>query len=207
MTPNMLQAFVCAELGELWDAESQVSQHLPHMVQRVRDGRTRRLVRSRVDQSQLHAERFDELLKFYGHSANSRSCARVRQSLSEYERRIADPLLDPDEVVVSQLMRIDDYSIAACTFAVRCAEAVADVAGAMTLTGIIAEKHAAKEALSECSRMLVRTHGSLAATASTCASNRHRTWRAADELESHEQRYSVVNSPRHSPAYVPRLRD
>jgi ferritin-like metal-binding protein YciE len=150
MHAEMLRSFVQAELGELCDAERVHLAALPHMATVVRDARKQRMIRSRIPQAHLHAEQLHELLANYADS-DSRSCGRIRQLVRSYERACLAPAVDADEAVVAHLLRMDDYLIAASTFALRCAEAIAETPCAMKLGEILAAKECAREALTECS--------------------------------------------------------
>lgn len=147
----MLRSFVRSELAELWDAERVHLTVLPHMVTVVKDVRKQRMIRSRIPQAHLHAEQLHQLLKTSDARDDARSCSRIRQLARNYERASIAIPAEMDELAVVHLLRMDDYSIAALTFALRCAEAIADTSVALTLTSVRAERYCARDALAECS--------------------------------------------------------
>ena len=195
MHADMLRSFIRAELGELLDAERVHLAVLPHMVTVVRDARKQRIIRTRIPQARLHSEQLHEVWEANNARGAERSCGRIRQLVRSYERACGALSTDADEVAVSHLLRMDDYLIAACTFALRCAEAISETPTALTLSGILAAKQCAREALAECSaRAVFRRTGE---SSSQRTLNRHRP--SSVKVENLDNASAIFDDVRHSP--------
>jgi ferritin-like metal-binding protein YciE len=192
----MLKSFVAAELGDLWDAEREILRILPRVAARLRDAHARSLVLERIPLSEVHERCFRTLLELHRHPEKTRACARVRQLAGDCDRVCNDACYPRDSVLVSKLLRTDEYSLAACILASRCAEAIADISTVLALAGIIAEKHASRAALLEHAARSEPT-----GSADSPAGARHcpRRWPDDDWQASP---ISALDHPRHSPSYA-----
>lgn len=202
MTAHLLSAFVFAELSELWDAEHEVQRIYPHMIVNCAGLRTRRVLRERSVESARHLEQFQTLLRGYEHTGAPRCCTRVRQWVADYTRMAADPLNDAEAVASAHLLKIDDFMIAGCTLASRCAQAVADLSTVQAVDRIQAEKSEARNALVEAMQKSGTFPGGFRLVRESGA--RHRCWLASAEF-SGDEHSPVLSNPRHSPTRVPEL--
>lgn len=195
MSSDMLKAFLCAELGELWDAERVMLCVLPQVVAQVKDAQLGRIIRARMPLVQLHSEHVQRLLAGYS-AEEERSCARIRRLASDYGR-MCSGTTNIDEAAALQLLRMDDYSIAAGTFAFRCSRAVGDLTTAMTLDGMIGEKQGSRESLAE-SAIGSRAISQLIVATRKRTFPRNHPFRPIID-DGVDRAHSVANDSRHSP--------
>ncbi|HXI32412.1 MAG TPA: DUF892 family protein, partial [Vicinamibacterales bacterium] len=63
------------ELGDLYDAETQMIRTLPRLVEAARAPELREALKKHCDESRLHLERLELIFTHWGERRGSRSCA------------------------------------------------------------------------------------------------------------------------------------
>src|SRR3954470_18096089 len=107
------------ELGDLYDAETQMIRTLPRLVEAARAPELREALRKHCDESRLHLERLELIFTHWGERRRSKACAGLAGIVQEADERLNQAETDDarDAAIIGVAQRIEHYEIAAygCT--------------------------------------------------------------------------------------------
>ena len=103
------------ELGDLYDAETQMLRALPRLVERTRAPELRDALNKHCDESRLHLERLDLIFTHWGERRRARPCAGLAGIVQEADDRLNEVTTDDarDAAIIGVAQRIEHYEIAA----------------------------------------------------------------------------------------------
>ncbi|HKB09672.1 MAG TPA: DUF892 family protein [Vicinamibacterales bacterium] len=103
------------ELGDLYDAETQMIRTLPRLVEAARAPELRDALRKHCDESRLHLERLELIFTHWGERRRSKPCAGLAGIVQEADERLNDATTDDarDAAIIGVAQRIEHYEIAA----------------------------------------------------------------------------------------------
>jgi ferritin-like metal-binding protein YciE len=103
------------ELGDLYDAETQMLRALPRLVERTRAPELRDTLNKHCDESRLHLERLELIFTHWGERRKSRPCAGLAGIVQEADDRLNEVTTDDarDAAIIGVAQRIEHYEIAA----------------------------------------------------------------------------------------------
>src|SRR5262252_6913971 len=103
------------ELGDLYDAETQMIRALPRLVDAARAPELRDALRKHCDESRLHLERLELIFTHWGERRRSKPCAGLAGIVQEADERLNEVTTDDvrDAAIVGVAQRIEHYEIAA----------------------------------------------------------------------------------------------
>jgi ferritin-like metal-binding protein YciE len=110
-----LRDLYVAELQDLYDAEQLVLQVLPGMAARATSGELRAAFERHYDQTRVHIDRLDLLLRQLNERAAGATCEGIRGVVQEAHRRSAEAERGEvlDAALIAAAQRIEHYEIAA----------------------------------------------------------------------------------------------
>src|SRR4029079_1081781 len=103
------------ELGDLYDAETQMIRALPRLADAARAVELRETLKRHCDESRLHLERLELIFTHWGERRRSKPCAGVAGIVQEADERLNDAATDDvrDAAIIGAAQRIEHYEIAA----------------------------------------------------------------------------------------------
>ena len=103
------------ELGDLYDAETQMLRTLPRLVERTRAPELRDALNKHCDESRLHLERLELIFTHWGERRKARPCAGLAGIVQEADDRLNEVTTDDarDAAIIGVAQRIEHYEIAA----------------------------------------------------------------------------------------------
>jgi ferritin-like metal-binding protein YciE len=103
------------ELGDLYDAETQMLRTLPRLVEAARAPDLREALKRHYDESRLHLERLELIFTHWGERRRARPCAGIAGIVQEADERLNDVATDDvrDAAIIGMAQRIEHYEIAA----------------------------------------------------------------------------------------------
>jgi ferritin-like metal-binding protein YciE len=103
------------ELGDLYDAETQMIRALPRLVEAARAPELREALRKHCDESRLHLERLELIFTHWGERRRSKPCAGLAGIVQEADERLNQAETDDarDAAIIGAAQRIEHYEIAA----------------------------------------------------------------------------------------------
>jgi len=103
------------ELGDLYDAETQIIRALPRLAEAARAVELRETLKRHCDESRLHLERLELIFTHWGERRRSKPCAGVAGIVQEADERLNDAATDDvrDAAIIGAAQRIEHYEIAA----------------------------------------------------------------------------------------------
>jgi ferritin-like metal-binding protein YciE len=110
-----LQDLYLDELGDLYDAETQVVRHLPRLAEQAHTPELREALVKHCDESRLHLERLELIFTHWSARRRSRPCAALAGIVQEADDRLAQVTTDDarDAAIIGVAQRIEHYEIAA----------------------------------------------------------------------------------------------
>lgn len=115
MKLNTLRALYEHELHDLQDAETQLTQLLPRMAEAATDGELRKQFRTHGEQSRVHRERLESILKGIDSESDNVKCEGMRGITREAERFLQDRDIDPsvrDVGLLAIAQKVEHYEMA-----------------------------------------------------------------------------------------------
>ena len=114
MTIASIKELYLDELGDLYDAETQVVRHLPRLAERAHSPALRDALMKHGDESRLHLERLDLIFTHWNEHRPNRPCAALAGIVQEADDRLnrvtnADVR---DAAIVGAAQRIEHYELA-----------------------------------------------------------------------------------------------
>lgn len=115
MQLNTLTEALYAELTDLYDAEQQLLQKLPTILQSISTPVFRSAIERHIEETRDHVSRLDRIFSVLGKKPERDVCESMRGLLQEIEDIIAAPGEAPvkDAVLIGALQRVEHYEIAA----------------------------------------------------------------------------------------------
>ncbi len=103
------------ELGDLYDAETQMIRALPRLVEAARTPELRETLQKHCDESRLHLERLELIFTHWGERRRPHPCAGLAGIVQEADNRLNDAATDDvrDAAIIGAAQRIEHYEIAA----------------------------------------------------------------------------------------------
>jgi ferritin-like metal-binding protein YciE len=103
------------ELGNLYDAETQMIRTLPRLVEATRAPELREALKKHCDESRLHLERLELIFPHWGARRRSTPCAGLAGIVQEADERLNDATTDDvrDAAIIGVAQRIEHYEMAA----------------------------------------------------------------------------------------------
>jgi ferritin-like metal-binding protein YciE len=103
------------ELGDLYDAETQILRTLPRLAEAARAPELRDALRKHSEESRLHLERLELIFTHWGQRRRSRPCGGVSGIVQEADDRLNEVTTDDarDAAIIGAAQRVEHYEIAA----------------------------------------------------------------------------------------------
>src|SRR5258705_8890029 len=103
------------ELGDLYDAETQMIRTLPRLFEAARAPELREALRKHCDESRLHLERLELIFTHWGERRRGKPCAGLAGIVQEADERVNQDATDDvrDASIIGVAQRIEHYEIAA----------------------------------------------------------------------------------------------
>src|SRR5207244_5258123 len=103
------------ELGDRYDAETQMLRTLPQLVEQTRAPELRDALTKHCDESRLHLERLDLIFTHWGERRRARPCAGLAGIVQEADDRLNERATPDarDAAIIGVAQRIEHYEIAA----------------------------------------------------------------------------------------------
>src|SRR4051812_34114154 len=103
------------ELGDLYDAETQMIRTLPRLAEAARAPELREALKKHTDESRLHLERLELIFTHWGERRRVKPCAGLAGIVQEADERLNQEAADDvrDASVIGVAQRIEHYEIAA----------------------------------------------------------------------------------------------
>jgi ferritin-like metal-binding protein YciE len=103
------------ELGDLYDAETQIIRTLPRLAEAARAPELRDVLTKHCEESRLHLERLELIFTHWGERRRSRPCGGVTGIVQEADDRLHEVTTDDsrDAAIIGAAQRIEHYEIAA----------------------------------------------------------------------------------------------
>src|SRR5438067_343059 len=115
MAIGSLRDLYIDELGDLYDAETQMLRTLPQLVEQTRAPELRDALTKHCDESRLHLERLDLIFTHWGERRKARPCAGLAGIVQEADDRLNEVTTDDarDAAIIGVAQRIEHYELAA----------------------------------------------------------------------------------------------
>lgn len=103
------------ELGDLYDAETQMIRALPRLAEGARAPELRQVLTRHSEESRLHLERLELIFTHWGERRRPKRCAGLAGIVQEADDRLNDATTDDvrDAAIIGVAQRIEHYEIAA----------------------------------------------------------------------------------------------
>ena len=103
------------DLGDLYDAETQMIRALPRLAEAARAPELKEALTRHCEESRLHLERLQLIFTHWGEKLPLRRCAGLAGIVQEADNRLNQPATDEarDAAIIGAAQRIEHYEIAA----------------------------------------------------------------------------------------------
>jgi ferritin-like metal-binding protein YciE len=103
------------ELGDLYDAETQMILTLPRLAEAARAPELREALKKHCDESRLHLERLELIFTHWGERRHTKPCEGLAGIVQEADARLNQEATDDarDAAIIGVAQRIEHYEIAA----------------------------------------------------------------------------------------------
>src|SRR5215831_6118526 len=103
------------ELGDLYDAETQMIRALPRLAEASRAPELRETLKRHCDESRLHLERLELIFTHWGLRRRAKACQGVAGIVQEADERLNDATTADarDAAIIGVAQRVEHYEIAA----------------------------------------------------------------------------------------------
>src|SRR5262245_57267799 len=103
------------ELGDLYDAETQILRTLPRLAEAARSPDLREALTKHCDESRLHLERLDLIFTHWGEQRRSKACAGLAGIVQEADERLNRATTQDarDAAIIGVAQRVEHYEMAA----------------------------------------------------------------------------------------------
>jgi len=115
MAIGSLKDLYIDELGDLYDAETQMIRELPRFAEAARAPELREALKKHCDESRLHLERLELIFTHWGERRRSKPCAGLAGIVQEADDRLNQEATDDarDAAIIGVAQRMEHYEIAA----------------------------------------------------------------------------------------------
>src|SRR5438876_1663670 len=102
------------DLGDLYDAETQMVRTLPRLAEAARAPELREALVRHCEESRLHLERLELIFTHWGERRRSRPCAGVKGIVQEADDRLHEEATGDvrDAAIIGVAQRLEHYEIA-----------------------------------------------------------------------------------------------
>ncbi len=110
-----LHALLYHELQDLYDAEFQILEALPQMIEQANGEELKKALRDHRDQTKQHVTRLEECFNLLQEKPNRTSCDGMKGLIKEGEHVLKAHDLDPavkDDALIGAAQRVEHYEIA-----------------------------------------------------------------------------------------------
>src|SRR6478752_10509562 len=123
MTIASLKDLYIDELGDLYDAETQMIRTLPRLAEAARAPELREALKKHCDESRLHLERLELIFTHWGERRRATPCAGLAGIVQEADERLNQEATDDarDASIIGVAQRFAHYEIAGYGSARSCA--------------------------------------------------------------------------------------
>jgi ferritin-like metal-binding protein YciE len=103
------------ELGDLYDAETQMIRALPRFIELAHAPELREILTKHWEESRLHLERLQLIFTHWGEPVSSQACAGIAGIVQEADERLNQPATPDtrDAAIIGAAQRIEHYEMAA----------------------------------------------------------------------------------------------
>src|SRR5437762_624441 len=103
------------DLGDLYDAETQMIRTLPRFAEAAHAPDLKEALARHVEESRLHLERLQLIFTHWGEKVPARRCIGLTGIVQEADNRLTGPATDDarDAAIIGTAQRIEHYEIAA----------------------------------------------------------------------------------------------
>jgi ferritin-like metal-binding protein YciE len=103
------------ELGDLYDAETQMIRELPRLAEAARAPELREALKKHCDESRLHLERLELIFTHWGERQHQKRCAGLAGIVQEADDRLNQEATEDarDAAIIGVAQRFEHYEIAA----------------------------------------------------------------------------------------------
>jgi ferritin-like metal-binding protein YciE len=157
-----LNALFLDELADLYNAENQLTQALPKMIEAARSGELKTALESHLEETQDHVTRLEEAAASLDEKLQSRTCAAMQGLIRE-----ASELLEEqkdksslDAAIIAAGQKVEHYEIASYGTVVAWAERLGYDDAAELLKSTLEEEEAADEKLTDIAETLANEDAS-----------------------------------------------
>ncbi len=143
MAPASLKDLYFDELGELYDAETQMIRTLPRLEEAARGPQLRAALRQHCDESRMHLERLELIFTHWGERRRGKPCAGLAGIVQEADNCLNQETTGEtrDAAIIGVAQRIEHYEIAAYGSARTCARRLNRPDEARLLQETLDEEH------------------------------------------------------------------
>src|SRR2546428_4285525 len=115
MDIGSLKDLYLEELGDLYDAETQMIRTLPRLAEAAHTRELRDALTKHCQESRLHLERLQLIFTHWGEQSGPRLCAGIAGIVQEADDRLNQPATPDarDAAIIGIAQRIEHYEIAA----------------------------------------------------------------------------------------------
>jgi len=139
------------ELQDLYDAENQIIQALPKMVDAASSEELKSAFEDHLEQTREQVKRLDRVFKSIGEKPQRKTCEGMQGLLKEGEKIIAEIAKSPvlDAAIIGAAQKVEHYEISAYGTARTMAEMLGQQDAAELLEETLEEEKATDETLTE----------------------------------------------------------
>ena len=139
------------ELQDLYDAEKQIIQALPKMMEAASSEELKSAFEEHLDQTKEQVKRLDRVFKAIGEKPQSKTCEGMQGLLREGEKMIAEIPKSPvlDAAIIGAAQKVEHYEISGYGTARTMAEMLGQQDAAELLEETLDEEKATDETLTE----------------------------------------------------------
>ena len=139
------------ELQDLYDAEKQIIQALPKMMEAASSEELKSAFEEHLDQTKEQVKRLDRVFKAIGEKPQGKTCEGMQGLLREGEKMIAEIPKSPvlDAAIIGAAQKVEHYEISGYGTARSMAEMLAQQDAAELLEETLDEEKATDETLTE----------------------------------------------------------
>jgi ferritin-like metal-binding protein YciE len=143
MAPASLKDLYFDELGELYDAETQMIRTLPRLEEAARAPQLRAVLKEHCDESRMHLERLELIFTHWGERRREKPCAGLAGIVQEADNCLNQETTGEarDAAIIGIAQRIEHYEIAAYGAARTCARRLNRPDEARLLQETLDEEH------------------------------------------------------------------
>jgi len=159
MSDNPLHQAMLDELADLLDAEQQLVQALPDMIEAAASDELRSAIEMHLQETEKHVQRLQEVVSNLGESLEQKTCEAMRGLISEAKRLGEEFEGSPalDAVLISAAQKVEHYEIASYGTVCAWAKQMGHQQVVELLEETLSEEKAADDKLTDIAESLANT--------------------------------------------------